>query len=146
MVTLKSLVDEQNFTGMSDIYVIRRFFELNDMEEEGMELIYELTQSKIKKLKRKQRIAKEWSSNLPSKYLYENYDLDIADKLHRLELNYLSNGGELSDVWLKWAKENIPNIEQPQIYFIPLLEWLDTKGVRFKGASPMERKTFMDML
>ena len=111
-----------------------------------MELIYELTQSKIKKLKRKQRIAKEWSSSLPSKYLYENYDLDIADKLHRLELNYISNGGELSDVWLKWAKENVPNIEQPQIYFIPLLEWLDTKGIRFKGASPIERKTFMDML
>ena len=136
MVTLEQLVKEQKYNEMSDIGVIRTFFELNDMEEEGMELIYELSKAKIEKLKRERRIVREWTSHLPSKYLYENYDLDIADKLHTLELNYLSYGGKLTENWLKWAKENIPNIERPQVYFNPLVEYLEINGILFKGAEP----------
>ena len=90
MVTLEQLVKEQKLFDMTDIQVIKRFFDLNNMEEEGVDLIYELTQSKIEKLKRKERIVEEWTSILPSKYLYENYDLDTADKLHTLELDCLA--------------------------------------------------------
>lgn len=143
MVTLEQLVKEQKYNEMSDIGVIRTFFDLNDMEEEGMELIYELSKAKIEKLKRERRIVREWTSHLPSKYLYENYDLDIADKLHTLELDYLSNGGELSKSRLEWARENIPNIELPKCYFNPLIEWLDDKGIRFKGENPIENKMFI---
>ena len=71
-------------------------------------------------------MVKEWVSYLPSKYLYENYELDIADRLHTLELDYLANGGELSEDRLKWAKENLPNIEtiydeevQNEVYIEP---------------------------
>ena len=110
MVTLEKLVHEQKYNGMSDIGVIRAFFDLNDMEEEGMELIHELSKSKIEKLKRERRIVREWTSYLPSKYLYENYDLDTANWLHSLELNYLSYGGKLQGSYMKWAKENVPNI------------------------------------
>lgn len=133
MVTLEQLVKEQKWNGMSDIQIIKTFFDLNDMEEEGMDMIHELSKIKVEKLKRKERMVKEWTSYLPSKYLYENYSLDIADKLHTLELDYLSNGGELSKNRLKWAKENIPNIVRPQVYFNPLVEWLESKGIRFKG-------------
>ena len=127
---------------MSDIQVIKTFFDLNDMEEEGVDLITELSKIKVKKLKRKERMVREWTSYLPSKYLYENYELDIADRLHTLELDYLSNGGELSKNRLEWAKENIPNIERPKVYFNPLVEWLDDKGIRFKGEKPIENKMF----
>ena len=143
MITLKQLVDEQNFTGLSDIEVIRKFFVLNDMEEEGMNLIHTLTKSKVEKLKHKNRVVEEWTSHLPSKYLYENYDLDTADGLHTLELDYLSHGCELSDSRLAWARENIPNIKMPQVYFRPLIEYLDDKGIRFKGEKPLEHKTFV---
>lgn len=136
MVTLKQLVKEQEFTEMSDVQVIREFFELNDIEEEGIELITELSKNKINKLKYKDRMVKEWTSYLPSKYLYENYDLGIADKLHVLELDYLSHGGKLSEHRLKWAKENAPNIERPQLYFNPLVEYLEENGVLFKGSKP----------
>ena len=142
MITLKQLVDAQNFTDLSDIDVIKKFFVLNDMEEEGMDLIHTLTKSKIEKLKHKNRVVEEWTSHLPSKYLYENYDLDTADRLHTLELDYLSHGCELSDSRLAWARENIPNIKMPQIYFRPLIEYLDDKGIRFKGEQPLEYKTF----
>ena len=144
MMTLKQLVEEQKWNGMSDIQVIKTFFDLNDMEEEGMDLIHELTKIKVEKLKRKERIVKEWTSYLPSKYLYENYDLDIADNLHTLELDYLSHGCELSKNRLEWAKENIPNIELPTVYFRPLIEWLDNKGIRFKGEEPIKNKAFME--
>ena len=143
MITLKQLVDEQNFTGLSDVEVIRKFFVLNDMEEEGMDLIHKLTKSKIEKLKHKNKVVEEWTSHLPSKYLYENYDLDTADRLHALELDYLSHGCELSDSRLAWARENIPNIKIPQAYFWPLIEYLDDKGIRFKGEQPLEHKTFV---
>ena len=142
MVTLEQLVKDQKWNGMSDIQVIKTFFDRNNMEEEGIEMITELSKSKVEKLKCKERMV-EWTSYLPSKYLYENYSLDIADKLHTLELDYLSNGGELSKNRLEWAKENIPNIERPKVYFNPLVEWLDGKGIRFKGEKPIEEKMFI---
>lgn len=133
MVTLKELIDEQKCNEMSDIQIIQTFFTLNDMEEEGMNLLHELTKSKIEKMKQKHQMAEEWASYLPSKYLYENYDLNTADMLHTLEINYLVNGGELSNNLLKWAMENVPNITRPQTYFNPLVEWLDSKDIRFKS-------------
>ena len=135
MITLEGLVKEQKWNGMSDIQVIKTFFDLNNMEEEGIEMITELSKTKVEKLKRKERMVKEWTSYLPSKYLYENYELDIADKLHTLELDYLSHGCKLSEKRLEWAKENIPNIVRPQVYFNPLIEWLESKGIRFKGEN-----------
>lgn len=143
MVTLEQLVKEQKWNGMSDIQIIKTFFDKNDMEEEGMDLITELSKIKVEKLKRKERMVREWTSYLPSKYLYENYELDIADRLHTLELDYLSNGCKLSEKRLKWAKENIPNIERPKVYFNPLVEWLDEKGIRFKNEKPIEKKMFI---
>ena len=82
-------------------------------------------------LKHKERIVKEWTSYLPSKYLYESYDLDIADMLHTLELDYLSHGGNLSKSRFEWARENVPNIIRPQVYFNPLVDWLKDKGIEF---------------
>lgn len=136
MITLEQLVKDQKWNSMSDIQIIKTFFDKNNMEEEGMDLITELSKTKIEKLKRKERIVKEWTSYLPSKYLYENYDLEIADWLHTLELDYLSHGGELSKSRLEWAKENVSNIERPQIYFNPLVEYLEEQGVLFKGVKP----------
>lgn len=132
MKTLKELVDDQKWNGMSDIQVILTFLDINNMEEEAMELIQELIKTKIGKLKHERKIVREWFDILPSKYLYENYDLDTADMLHTLELTYLAYGCELPAGSLKLAKENIPNIKMPKVYFRPLIEYLDDKGIKFK--------------
>ena len=142
-VTLKQLVTEQTYNNMTDIQVIKTFFDANDLETEGMELIHELSKIKVAKLKQKERIVREWVSYLPSKYLYQNYDLDTADRLHALELDYLAHGCELTDDRLKWAKENIPNIKMPDIYFQPLIEYLDGKDIRFKNQKPIKDKMFI---
>ena len=118
---------------MSDIQIIKTFFELNDMEEEGMDMIHKLSKTKINKLKCERKVVREWTSYLPSKYLYENYDLDIADMLHTLELDYLSNGCSLSQKRMEWARENIPNIKMPKVYFKPLIDWMEDKGIEFKS-------------
>ena len=105
MITLKQLLSVQPLTGASDIEIIQTYFVENDLEEEGMDLIHKLTKSKIEKMKRRQHMVEEWTPRLLSKYLYKNYDLDTADMLHSLELDYLANGGKLSDGFLNWAKK-----------------------------------------
>lgn len=60
MITLKDLVTEQQISDRTDIEVIQNFFRLNDMEEDGIDLISEFTKSKITKLKMKTYLAKEW--------------------------------------------------------------------------------------
>ena len=132
MVTLEQLVKEQKLLNMTDIQIIKMFFTLNDTEEEGVELITELSKVKIEKLKRRKQMVEDWTSYLPAKYLYENYDLDTADKLHVLELDFISHGCELSELRLEWAQENVPNIVRPQAYFNPLIDYLEEKGIRFK--------------
>ena len=132
MITLKELVQEQIWNDMTDLQIIKAYFELNDLESEGIDIISELTKAKINKIKNKYEVAETWVCMLPSKYLYENYSLDIADHLHRLELDYLMNGCELSGKQLKWAKENVPNIKMPECYFQPLIAWLEEKGIEFK--------------
>lgn len=132
MITLKELVQEQSWNDATDLQIIKAYFELNDLEADGIDIISELTKAKINKIRNKYEIAETWVCMLPSKYLYENYSLDIADRLHRLELDYLMNGCELSDKQLKWAKENVPNIKMPKCYFNPLIVWLEEKGIEFK--------------
>ena len=77
-------------------------------------------------------MIKTWGTIIPSKYLYSNYDIDTADKLHMMELDFLINAGTLSHDFLEWAKENIPNIPMPKCYFVPLIEWLKTNNIKFK--------------
>lgn len=132
MTTLKELVDEQKWNGFSDVEVIKQFFTLNDMEEDAIDLISELSKSKVCKLKQKNYMAEEWVTILPSKYLYEEYDLDTADRLHMLELDYLMNGGELSKNKLRWARENATYIKEPNPYFRPLIDYLEENGIKFK--------------
>ena len=133
MATLEQLVQKQKLFDMTDIQVIKMFFSINDLEEEGVELITELSKAKIEKLKHRKQMVEDWTSYLPSKYLYENYDLEMADKLHALELDFISHGCELSESRLAWARENVPNIIRPQAYFNPLIDYLEEKGIRFKA-------------
>jgi len=133
MVSLKELLDYQKVTGCSDMEVIRLYFVQNNIEEKGTELVYELSQSRIGKLKTREKYAKGWINMLPSRILYEDYGIETADMLHNLELNFITNGGEgLSNHFLKWAENNVPNIIRPKAYFNPLVEWMKERGIEFK--------------
>lgn len=130
-VSLKELVEWQKLTNASDLQLIREFLIENDLEEESAQMITDLLKSRIEKIKNKHRMCEEWASYLPSEYLYENYDLETASFLHHLELNFLSFGGELNSQALNTAKERVPKIKRPKVYFNPLVEWLEKQGVEF---------------
>lgn len=139
MITLETLVKDQCFTKMTDIQIITTFLKENDMEEEALDIIYDITKEKIRKIKEEQRMTRTWLSMIPSKYLYETYDLDTADMLHAIELDFISYGCKrLTTRYLEWAKKNIPNIEMPKIYYRPLVVWLDKEhGIRFIDKKEM---------
>ena len=130
--TLKELVSEQHRGYPTDLQIIKRYFTENNLEEEGIKMISELSESKVGKLKLKLENIQTWVTCLPSDYLYEKYDLETAHQLHMMELDYLIKGGKVSSGKLKWARENIPNILEPEAYFQPLVEYLEQNGIIFK--------------
>ena len=132
MKTLKDLLEEYKYFGVPDLEIIKNYFVLNNLEEEAIDMMNYLAKTKMEKLRMKNSMAEDWIYRLPSKYLYEHYELDVADRLHRIELDYLIHGGSLTDSNLKWAKENVPNIKEPEWYFRPLIEWMESQGIKFK--------------
>lgn len=131
MKNLREYIELQKLTGMSDMEVILSYFIDNDMEEEAMEIAHNLAKAKIKKMKSREGVIKSWAYSIPSEYLYEKYPLKTATMLHRIELDYIVNG-EVTNNRLEWAKENFPNIKEPDIYFFPCIEWLEKQGIKFK--------------
>ena len=130
MKELKDYIKYQKFSGMSDIEVITAYFVDNDIEEEAMELSHNLAKSKIEKLRTRSDIIKTWAYSIPSEYLYEKYELKTAAMLHKIELEYIING-EVTGKGLTWAKENIPKLQQPAVYFQPCQRWLEEQGIWF---------------
>lgn len=133
MKKLKDYIELQKITGMSDMEIIMSYFIDNDMEEEAMEVSHQLAKSKIEKMKHRMNYIREWAYYIPSKYIYENYSLDIATTLHRIELDFIVNG-EVTGTRLEWAKDNFPNIELPKVYFFPCVDWLEEQGIKFKDT------------
>lgn len=131
MKQLKDYIELQKLTGMSDIEIITSYFIDNDIEEDAMELSHNLAKAKIEKMKHRQNIIQNWAYYIPSEYLYEKYSLKVATMLHRIELDYIING-EVTQSRLEWAKENIPNIKMPAVYFMPCMDWLEEQGIKFK--------------
>ena len=134
-VTLKALIDQQKQIGLSDIDIIKTFFVQNDAEEDAIDLLGSLVKDELRKMKDQQLLLETCTTSLPSKYLYQNYDLDIANMLHEMELDYLVNNGKLSSSYLEWAKANVPHIDKPYCYFQPLIAWMADQGIKFKGLS-----------
>lgn len=131
--TLRELIENQKITGKDDLEIIVDFLRLNNLEEKGMEILYGLAQSKIEKMKYREYMIDEWIISIPSEYLYENYQIDIASNLHRLELDFIAHGKIKSKELLKWAKDNLHNIKRPQCYFNPCYDYLKTLGIMFKN-------------
>lgn len=131
MKELKDYIELQKFTGMSDIEIITSYFIDNDIEEEAMEISHNLAKAKIEKMRHRNNIIKTWTYTIPSDYLYEKYPVKTATMLHRIELDYIVNG-EVTGKRFEWAKENFPNIKMPECYFMPCMDWLEERGIKFK--------------
>ena len=134
MITLKDLVDEQKYTDISDLDIIKHWFIANSKELEGIELLSDLASAKANKLDNILRVAKTWIPTVPK--VYESNKPKVpkedADKLDKIVQYYLLNMS-LPTSLLDWAKETIPTMKTPTIIFRPAIEWLKTEyGIEFK--------------
>ena len=131
MIPLKTIV-EMFGNSLSDIRLIQEWFTQNNQEAEGLKLVSELAQSQLNKVERKYDYARTW---IPVKVDMCDVcpDENVARKLDKI-INCQILGLELPDDLLKWAKETIPTMKMPSLFFIDTVKWLDERfGIKFKG-------------
>lgn len=134
-MTLKELLVNNDTTDpVKEAEIIERWFVENDFEDLGLSMISRLSMKKIKKLQDKLSFAQSW---LPSK-IDVNCNKEFAnDKLTADMLNHIITYCMLSmplpyDI-VEWAKENIPNINVPRVFFMPTVKYLKERyGIEFK--------------
>ena len=143
-MTLKELVDNQKYTGLSDMDIIEAWFTLNNKESEGMSLITQLSKSKLNKLENTLSYARMWIPTVPP--IYEaniggkhSVSKDVGNKLDAIIQRHLL-GMPLNEKLLNWAKETIPTMNTPAIMFVPAIEWLrDEYGIEFADKCVKEK-------
>lgn len=139
MKSLKELVYMQALTGESDLDIIQRWFIENDMEQEGLKIIAELSYSKSNKIQQTLDYARMWlpyACAMPKQPRYAKkrhyYDKKTETNLINITQYHLLKMS-LPEFLLDWAKENIPQMERPFAYFQPTIDWLKEKyGIEFK--------------
>lgn len=130
MTTLKDLTEMFGKT-LSDMQIIKEWFTRNNQEAEGLKLVSELAQSQLNKVERKYDYARTW---IPVKVDMSDVcrDKDVARKLDKI-INYQILEIEIPDDLLKWAKETIPTMKMPSLFFMDTAKWLDERwGIKFR--------------
>ena len=141
-MTLKELLVQYGNTTdpVKEAEIIERWFVENDFEDLGLSMIARLSAKKIKKLQDKLSFAQSW---LPSKIdvnCNEEFanDKSTADMLNHI-ITYCMLSMPLPDSVLDWAKANIPNINVPQIFFMPTVKYLKERyNIEFKDKPHWE--------
>lgn len=117
----------------SDTQIITEYFVQNNMEYEAMDLLISLARNKAQKIQDKLDYILTW---IPNKVDMTKYytSKEVGENLNRI-ITYQICGFDLPNDLLEWAKENIPNMEIPQICFRDTLKWLKEKyGIEFIGG------------
>ena len=136
MVTLKELVQMQQFDNKEDIEIIRDWFIQNEMESEGINLMNILAKSKSDKLsdelgKLKGNLSMYGGADI----LYKYFGNKIGGKLNHIIILFILGYDIEKDYadYFKWLKETIPTLKCPKIFWREFAEWLNSKGIYFKG-------------
>lgn len=135
-MTLKELLAQYGNTTdpVKEANIIERWFVENDFEDVGLSMIARLSANKIKKLQDKLSFAQSW---IPSKIdvnCNEEFDNDklTADMLNKI-ITYCMLSMPLPYDIFNWAKENIPNINVPKVFFMPTVKYLKERyNIEFK--------------
>lgn len=132
MITLKGLIEKFGNT-LTDMQLIEEWFIRNNQEAEGLKLVTELAQSQLNKVERKYDYARTW---IPVKVDMSDVcrDKDVARKLDKI-INCQILGLELPNDLLKWARDTIPTMKMPSLFFMDTAKWLDERfGIKFKDG------------
>lgn len=141
MKSLRELIAYQGLSGKTDIEIIYDWFIENNMEIDGLTLITQLAKTKANKLDNElNKIRADMSMYAGADILYKTYKNDIASKLNLIIIRFIL-GFDIEKDYpqdMEWLKENIPNLKLPPIFWKKFLEWLESKGIYFKGEKDVK--------
>lgn len=135
-MTLEELLIQYGNTSdpVKEAEIIERWFVDNDFEDVGLSMIPSLSAHKIKKLQDKLSFAQSWIPCKIDVNCNEEFanDKSTADMLNKI-ITYCMISMPLPDSVLDWAKENIPNINVPRMFFMPTVKYLKERyNIEFK--------------
>ena len=135
-MTLKELLIQYGNTTdpVKEADIIEKWFVENDFEDVGLSMIPSLSAHKIKKLQDKLSFAQSWIPSKIDMNVNKEFVNDklTADMLNRI-ITYCMLSMPLPDDILEWAKENIPNINVPRVFFMPTVKYLKERyNIEFK--------------
>lgn len=114
--------------------IIEEWFTENDFEDMGLAMITRLSACKLAKVQKKLDFARSW---IPSQIDFNLNEEFANDKPTAYMLNQITTYCMLSmplpDDVLEWAKENIPSINVPKLFFMPTVKYLKERyNIEFK--------------
>lgn len=135
-MTLKELLIRNGDTTdpIMEAKIIEEWFTENDFEDVGLAMIPHLSACKLAKVQKKLDFAQSWIPNQIDMNINEEFanDKSTADMLNKI-ITYCMLSMPLPDGILKWAKENIPNINAPKFFFMPTAKYLKERyNIKFK--------------
>lgn len=138
MVTLKELVQMQQFNNKEDIEIIKDWFIKNQMESEGINLMNVLAKSKSDRLSDELgKLKGSLSMYGGADILYKKFGNKIGGKLnHIITLFIIGYDIEKDYVgYFEWLKETIPTLKCPKIFWRDFYDWLVSKEIYFLGEN-----------
>ena len=135
-MTLKELLVQYGYTTdpVKEAEIIEKSFVENAFEDVGLAMITRLSAKKIKKLQDKLSFAQSWIPIKIDMNVNKEFANDklTADMLNRI-ITYCMLSMPLPDDILAWAKENVPNMNVPKLFFMPAAKYLKEKyNIEFK--------------
>lgn len=132
MPSLKQLLEENKLFHYEDIDIIKKWFTGNNLEELGLQMIPELAASKSAKIQKQLDYARTWIPVKIDMKNVEGIDADTAVSLNKI-ITCCILSMDLPEENLEWAKENIPKMNLPKLFFMPTIYYLkDRYGIEFK--------------
>lgn len=132
MKSLKELLEENKLFHYEDIDIIKKWFTENNLEEVGLQMISELAASKSEKIQKQLDYARTWIPVKIDMKNVEGIDADTAVCLNKI-ITCCMLTIDLLEVFLEWAKENIPKMNLPKLFFMPAVGYLKDKyEIEFK--------------
>ena len=114
--------------------IIEDWFTENDFEDMGLAMIPRLAACRLAKVQKKLDFAQSW---IPSKIdlnLNAEFakDKPTADMLNQI-MTYCMLSMELPTSILEWAREHVPTMNTPKIFFLPAAKYLkENYNIEFK--------------
>lgn len=145
MITLKELVNRQQFTGEEDWKLIAEWFRQNNMAVEGIKLVSKLAQDKIEDDDWKYSLLRgDLTMYCATENLIKQFGVENGCKLNSAITKWICCdriGESFEEVYsslYEWVKEFVPFQKQPFIFWQPFLKYINEKGIYFKDQKKGE--------